>query len=907
MPRRAFLVAFGAAAVGFGAARALTTTYVPVLLDRIEDAPGLIGLVMLINAAAGLSVPVLAGVVSDRRRAGRLGRRGGLIAWGAAVAAGGLVAVATSTGTSFLALAAAAAAVYMGLNIATTAHRAVVADAFPYAQRPRATSTQELGALAGGLVGTLAGGALIDGAPAVAFALVAGLVLVTAVPTLRLGLVRTAGGGGGDAAAQATTRRPSGSTRRELAALARLPGAREVLLAQVLWVTSYAAVPTFMILYAEKVLGLGAGPASVVIVAFGALTALGTYAGGRLREEHLEPALLLGVALMGAGALAAIPAGSLAAAALPFAALAFGEGLALALGYPYFTRFVPKDRAGRAAGLFFSVRSIGSALALPVAGGLAELAGYRWIWAPGAAALLALVPLAASRRAVPGRIPAVAAAAPVEDARPAMERIAVVIPYLASDRVGEVARRAAAQPGVAEVVLVDDGAPAPVAAAADAAAAALPSVCSVRPGRHGGKASAVQAGLAALAGREDLDGVMVLDSDAQHPPERIAAFLAAAREADVVIGNRVARRGRMPRIRRLANATASLALSVRLRRRLPDSQNGMRLYRPDVLRRVPLPGGGYDAETAHLRRLLEDGRRLAWVPIPTIYNGEPSGFRTLADSVRVLRAIANPRRRHACDAPAAASAPAARRLEALGTHLALWGPRLAGSVAVGWLVFAVLPVLQPLDNRVFLAINHLGSGPDWLYRAVDPHMRNYALITLLAFVSAAATHRRARFAVGAAAAVFVAGVFSNLVMQVVRLWGNRPRPEEVLGAEAWLVAGREWAQLASFPSGHLVVTSAMVVASVVAVPWLRWILVPYTGVIATTRILFGAHFPSDVVVGAGVGIVAGCFVVGAVRAVGWLPAGAPLALGWRPPPVAGVPAAVPAPAPTPGRPGRWRA
>jgi membrane-associated phospholipid phosphatase len=174
--------------------------------------------------------------------------------------------------------------------------------------------------------------------------------------------------------------------------------------------------------------------------------------------------------------------------------------------------------------------------------------------------------------------------------------------------------------------------------------------------------------------------------------------------------------------------------------------------------------------------------------------------------------------------------------------------RLGG---LGWLVFALLPTLQGLDNRLFVAINHLGDGPDWLYRAVDPHMRNYALITLAAFAGAAVTHRRVRFAVGAGVAVFAAGVFSNLVMQVVRLWGNRPRPEEVLGPEAWLVAGREWAQLASFPSGHLVVTSAMVVASVVAVPWLRWVLVPYLGVIAATRILFGAHFPSDVVVGAG--------------------------------------------------------
>jgi membrane-associated phospholipid phosphatase len=50
--------------VGFGAARALTTTYVPVLLSDIHDAPWLIGLVMLINAAAGFTVPFIAGIAA---------------------------------------------------------------------------------------------------------------------------------------------------------------------------------------------------------------------------------------------------------------------------------------------------------------------------------------------------------------------------------------------------------------------------------------------------------------------------------------------------------------------------------------------------------------------------------------------------------------------------------------------------------------------------------------------------------------------------------------------------------------------------------------------------------------------------------------------------------------------------
>jgi MFS family permease len=73
-PRRLrvpFIVAFAAAALAAGLGRAVTTTYLPLLLDRIADAPGLIGMVMLVNAAAGMVVPLVTGVWSDR-----LGRRG---------------------------------------------------------------------------------------------------------------------------------------------------------------------------------------------------------------------------------------------------------------------------------------------------------------------------------------------------------------------------------------------------------------------------------------------------------------------------------------------------------------------------------------------------------------------------------------------------------------------------------------------------------------------------------------------------------------------------------------------------------------------------------------------------------------------------------------------------------------
>lgn len=851
-PAAFFLGSFAAAAVGLGAARALTTAYLPVLLDRIHDAPILIGLVMCVNAGAGFAVPLVAGIVIDRRAPGRLGRRGGVLLAGAVLAAGGLLATATGTESSYLLLALTAAAIYTGLNLASTAHRTLVADGFPYDDRPRATSAQEIAALVGALFGTVAGGLLIDFAAPAAFAAIAVLVMLAIVPTLRLHMVREAG------AAVVADPRPA---RLQLAAVARLPGAREVLVAQVLWVIGYAALPTFLILYADDVLGLPTATASAVIVAFGVLSGLGTLAAGRLRGERVEQGLMLGVALIGVGGIAAIPASSLALAAAPFAAVALGQGLATALGYPYFTRFVDPQMAGRAAGVFFSVRSIGSAVAVPLAGAAGQIGGYRWIWALGAAALVALVPL---WRTLPSRRPAARPAA----ARAPLSEIGVVIPYLASRRVADVARHVAAQPGVAVVAVVDDGAPPPLGAAVDALAAEDPRILAVRPGLHQGKGGAVASGLLAIRRAvPGLEAIAVLDSDGQHPPERIGAFVEAAREADVVIGNRIGRRGAMPVARRLANAAATLGLSFVVRRWLPDTQNGMRLYRLDALDRVPLVPGGYDAETRHLKALLAAGEDVAWVQIPTVYNGEPSGFRPVADSARVARAIVGgPRRVEVLPAG----------LRGLGAPLRGWWPRLGLTVALGWLVAALLPLLQPADEQLYVAMNHLGDGPAWLYDAFDPHSRNYVLLVLLTAVAAAIAYRELRLAVGAALAVVVAAFASDLVMEVVRVWTDRPRPQEALGAEAWVSHGRDWSQLPSYPSGHMVVTTAMATAAVAAVPWLRWPLLPYVAVIAFTRVLFGAHFPLDVAVGAIVGLVCGLFVAAVARAIGVLPGSTPI-------------------------------
>jgi membrane-associated phospholipid phosphatase/MFS family permease len=838
-----FLLAFSSAAIGLGAARALTTAYVPVLLERIADKPGLIGAVMLVNAAAGFAVPLVAGVWSDRA-----GRRAPFIAGGLIVGAGGLVAIGLGNASSYAALALAAATVYVGLNAAATAHRSLVAERFEDGERPRITSAQEGAMLVGALFGTVAGGALVDSSPALLFGAAAVALLVAGAPTLLMRLVREPA-----PVVAAEAREPAEPLRAPLMRAIRTPGAREVLGAQVLWVFAYAALTPFMVLYADHVLGIGSAAAGGLLAAFGLLTGAGMVFAGRLEAERVRPVLLFGAALLGGGLLAALPASSVAVAALPFAAAAVGAGLVTALGFPYFARFIPSGEEGAYSGVFFAGRAVAAAAALPMAGGIVAVFGYRALLAQGGAALVALVPLARAQAA------AAAEPRPAAPGRPALARVAAVVPIFHGDRVEEVT--AGALRHVDLVLLVDDGAPPAVAARADALAGDRVEVLHL--GRNGGKGAALAAGFAALARRPDApDAIVTLDADGQHSPERIPAFVAAAAHADVVIGRRRARRaGGMPLLRRFSNAASSTALSIVARRRLPDAQNGMRLIRTDALRRVPLEPGRFEAETRHLKALARDGAVLAWVDIPTIYAGEPSAFRTLPDAARISREIVRGRRREALPGPSA-----------LVGVLRVWWPRLLLSVLAVMAVGAALPALQGTDEALFRGINGLGDGPEWLYQALDPHSRNYALLTLLAILAALTMHRRGRFAFGAALALVLAAFVSDAILEIFQITFDRPRPEEAIGAQAMLSHDRSWAHIPSFPSGHLMVTAAMVAAAAVIAPRLRGALTVYLVAVAITRMLFGAHFPLDVLVGGLLGWEVGLFSVALVRAAALLPA-----------------------------------
>jgi MFS family permease len=341
-----------------------------------------------VNSAAGFAVPLLVGRWSDRRHTPRHGRRP-FIVGGALLAACGLAAAAVGHGTSFLVLALAGTVAYVGVNVVTTVHRALVHDCFDGQHYARGNGAQEVAMLVGGLIGLAVGGLLTALATWAPFVLAAVGMPLLVWPTVRWLPVMVP-----DKARQ----RVSPPLRFYAAALIR-PGVRALLAAEVLWVMGYAALPVFFILYAQRVLGLDAGRASLWLAAFAVGAGAVMAAAGFLRRPRLhKPLLGLGVLLMGIGFLAAGAFTSLLWVSVACASAAAGFGLVSTLGFSLFAPLIPRGEAGGYAALYYSLRAAASALAVPVAGFTIAISGsYRSLFVlGGSATLAALVPLSFS-------------------------------------------------------------------------------------------------------------------------------------------------------------------------------------------------------------------------------------------------------------------------------------------------------------------------------------------------------------------------------------------------------------------------------------------------------------------------------------------------------------------------------
>ncbi len=220
---------------------------------------------------------------------------------------------------------------------------------------------------------------------------------------------------------------------------------------------------------------------------------------------------------------------------------------------------------------------------------------------------------------------------------PAPRIVALIPGYNEGPRIGSVVRAALEH---LPVVVVDDGSSDDTAARAREAGA---TVLEQRPNQ--GKGAALRAGFrhAIAAG---YDAVLTLDADGQHDPTEIPRFLEAwaiEPRPDLVIGRRNFRV--MPPMRRLSNEFGGRAFSWAVGRSIPDNQSGYRLVGRRLMEAtLESDEHGFEFEVEIITTCIRLGGTIAWVPIRTIYAGEPSHIRPLAHLWSFVRIVRKARR-----------------------------------------------------------------------------------------------------------------------------------------------------------------------------------------------------------------------------------------------------------------------
>jgi dolichol-phosphate mannosyltransferase len=170
------------------------------------------------------------------------------------------------------------------------------------------------------------------------------------------------------------------------------------------------------------------------------------------------------------------------------------------------------------------------------------------------------------------------------------------------------------------VLVVDDNSPDGTGAIADRLAAELEYVEVLHRQRKEGLGPAYLAGFRhALVGGAEL--VIEMDCDFSHDPADVPRLIAAAQEADLVLGSRYVPGGRVENwgaVRRFVSAGGSLYARLFLGVPIRDLTGGFKCFRRAVLERLDLDrihAKGYAFQIELTYRALRAGFRVTEIPI----------------------------------------------------------------------------------------------------------------------------------------------------------------------------------------------------------------------------------------------------------------------------------------------------
>ena len=145
-------------------------------------------------------------------------------------------------------------------------------------------------------------------------------------------------------------------------------------------------------------------------------------------------------------------------------------------------------------------------------------------------------------------------------------------------------------------------------------------------------------------------------------------------------------------------------------------------------------------------------------------------------------------------------------------------------------------------RTLFALISRLGDGVFW-----------YVLMAALVLADGMDGLR-------ASAHMAATGVAALTLYKALKRWTRRPRPfRQHDGIVAHIPPLDEF----SFPSGHTLHAVSFTTVALAWLPWLWPLLLPFTALVAVSRVMLGLHYPSDVLVA----IALGCGIGQAVLAL----------------------------------------
>ncbi|NBX56465.1 MAG: phosphatase PAP2 family protein [Betaproteobacteria bacterium] len=184
-------------------------------------------------------------------------------------------------------------------------------------------------------------------------------------------------------------------------------------------------------------------------------------------------------------------------------------------------------------------------------------------------------------------------------------------------------------------------------------------------------------------------------------------------------------------------------------------------------------------------------------------------------------------------------------------------PRWVLSLALMFILTGAGMHLSPSNVDAMLGLHQMDTGPQALWSFATQFGDAGAALLLLLVAS--------RFAPSGASLIFKCLILGSVVSRLCKTLIASPRPLGVLDPALLQIIGNPPSGPNSMPSGHAMTVAAMLCLLFLmfpkqtAKPWLGLPMVVVAGVVALSRVIVGAHWPADVLVGLGLGLLTAWF------------------------------------------------